>query len=204
VAVSRGLVEVASPAELGAVLEHERYHVRNLDPLKVLLARALPQAFFYLPAFRGLESRYVAGRELAADRHAVERAGRKPLAGALFKVVRGPSWPELETAAAIGGPELLDVRVAQLESGAEPEVRGPTRTALALSLLGVVVLTGLFVISVATFGGPSAVADATGVQLRLIDIAGVVLCAAPWAAGTWLGYRWLARRSRVPVDTTST
>jgi len=38
-----------SPAELDAVLEHEHYHVRNRDPLKLVLARALPAAFFYLP-----------------------------------------------------------------------------------------------------------------------------------------------------------
>src|SRR5207245_144559 len=83
VAVSRGLVELASGEELAAVLVHERYHVRNLDPLKVLVARALPATFFYLPAFGGLRERYVAGRELAADRRAVAHYGRKPLAGAL-------------------------------------------------------------------------------------------------------------------------
>ena len=203
VAVSRGLIEAASDDEVGAVLEHERYHVRNLDPLKVFLARALPAAFFYLPAFRGLESRYVAGRELAADRRAVEKSGRKSLAGALFKVVRGPSWPELDTAAAIGGPELLNIRLAQLESGVEPNVSGPSRAALATSLLGATALTILFVVSVAEFGGPSAVADATGAQFRLLDLAGAVLCAAPWAAAGWLGYRWLARRARRPLDTTA-
>jgi Zn-dependent protease with chaperone function len=52
VVVSSGLVEQASEDELAAVLEHERYHVRNLDPLKVLFARALPPTFFYLPALR--------------------------------------------------------------------------------------------------------------------------------------------------------
>lgn len=73
VVVSRGLVEQATHDELAAVLEHERYHVRNLDPLKVLFARALPPTFFYLPALRLFEQRYVAGRELAADRLAVGR-----------------------------------------------------------------------------------------------------------------------------------
>ena len=201
VAVSRGLFEAASPRELDAVLEHERYHVRNLDPLKVLLARSLPAAFFYLPAFRSLQSRYVAGRELAADRRAVERCGRKPLAGALFKVVRGPDWPELQVSAAIGGPELLDVRVAQLESGEEPRVGVPT-AALAASLLGAALLLGLFLASVVSFGGPSEVARTTGAGFGPLDIATAVLCAAPWAAGLWLGYRWLSRRTRRPLDTT--
>src|SRR5215218_6484457 len=52
IAVSRGLVDAASPDEISAVLEHERYHVRNLDPLKVLIARAAGPALFYLPVLR--------------------------------------------------------------------------------------------------------------------------------------------------------
>jgi Zn-dependent protease with chaperone function len=203
VAVSRRLLEDASASELDAVLEHERYHVRNLDPLKVLLARALPATFFYLPALRALHTRYVAGRELAADRRAVQSCGRKPLAGALYKVVRGPGWAELGAAAAIGGPELLDVRVAQLESGSEPRIAALTARALLLSLLGATLLTALFVASIVSFGGPSAVARATGSSLTPLDVAGGLLCAVPWAAGGWLGYRWLSRRTRHGLDQTT-
>jgi hypothetical protein len=162
----------------------------------VLLARALPAAFFYLPAFRGLQARYVAGRELAADRLAVASCGRQPLAGALFKVIRGPDWPELETAAAIGGPELLDARVAQLETGTEPRVATPSAAAIVASVLGAGLLAGLFIASVVSFGGPSAVTRETGTDLTPFDVATGVLCAAPWAAAIWLGYRLFARRAR--------
>ena len=191
VVVSRGLVEQASEDELAAVLEHERYHVRNLDPLKVLFARALPPTFFYLPALRLFEQRYVAGRELAADRLAVRRCGRKPLAGALFKVVRGPQWPELSAAAAIGGPELLDVRITQLETGAEPRLAQLSPTQAAATLAAALLLTGLFAVSVASFGGLSAVAGDVGP----LDAAGALVCAVPWAVGAWLGFRWLQRRA---------
>jgi hypothetical protein len=201
VALSAGLIEATSPDELDAILAHERYHVRNLDPFKVVLARTLPALFFYLPLFRALQARYVAGRELAADRKAAESCGRKPLAGALLKVVRGPAWPELRTAAAIGGPELLDARVAQLETGTEPQVASIGRRALCGTLAGALAMTGLFVASVAGFGGPSEVANATGAGLTPLDIAGAFLCAAPWAAGIWLGFRWLGRRTRRPLDT---
>jgi Zn-dependent protease with chaperone function len=195
VVISRALVEMASPAELDAVLEHERYHVRNLDPLKVFVARALPSTFFYLPVLADLRVRYIAGRELAADRRAVEACGRKPLAGALFKVVQGPGWPELQAAAAIGGPELLDVRVAQLEHGREPPVAGLSTRAILLSLLALAVLAGAFVVSVAEFGGPSAVAEATGATLRPLDVLLGTLCAVPWVVGGLLAYRWLSRRA---------
>ncbi len=81
------------------MLEHERYHVCNLDPLKAVLVQALSAALFFLPALDALRGRYVAGREFAADRRAVAACGRRPLAGALLKVVRGPDWSELDIAA---------------------------------------------------------------------------------------------------------
>lgn len=201
VVVSRGLQAAADADELDAVLEHERYHVRNLDPLKVVLARALPATFYYAPALSALKVRYVAGRELAADRRAYQSCGRKPLAGALFKVVRGPSWPELQTAAAIGGPELLDARITQLETGTEPRLATPSGRVLVLSALAAALLTGLFVASVIAYGGPSAVTHATGSGLTPLDIASGLLCAAPWAGGIWLGYRWLSRRTCRPLRT---
>ncbi|MGH2953339.1 MAG: M56 family metallopeptidase [Solirubrobacterales bacterium] len=200
VALSRGLYDSASAEELDAVLAHERYHVRNLDPLKVLLARALPATFFYLPALGHLHTRYVAGRELAADRRALDSCGRRPLAGALYKVLRGPSWPELGGAAAIGGSALLDARLEQLETGAEPPVSGLTPRAVAVSVLGALALTTLFLVSVAGFGGPSAVADLAGGSVTLLDVGGAILCAVPLAVGAWLGYRWLARRTNRPLN----
>jgi len=199
VAISRGLVEATSEGELAAVLEHERYHVHNLDPLKVLLARAVPATFFYFPVLGALRARYVVGRELAADRRAVKACGHHPLASALLKVVSAPRWGELRAAAAIGGADLLDVRLTQLERGAEPPLGTPTGRALALSILAGLALAGLFVASVIAFGGPSAVTRATGAKLGVVDVAGAALCASPWIAGGALGYRWLARRTREPL-----
>jgi Zn-dependent protease with chaperone function len=196
VAVSRGLYAQASPDELDAVLEHERYHVRNLDPLKVVLARGLPAMFFYLPLLQHLHLRYLAGRELAADRRAVRVCGRRSLAGALFKVVRGPAWPELSSAAAIGGPELLDLRVAQLERGAEPKLGAVTARTFALTALGIAALTASFVATGALSGGPSAVADATGMSLRPADVLLALSCGIPLAVAGWAAYHWLARRAR--------
>jgi Zn-dependent protease with chaperone function len=199
VAISRGLVDAAGPRELEAVLSHECYHVRNLDPLKVMLSRALPKSFYYLPVLGGLHRRYAAARELAADRRAVRAHGREPLAGALYKVIRGSGWPELGAAAAIGGPELLDARVAQLERGSEPPLSGPTWRTVVLSLLGAAILTALFVIAVAGLGGPSAISELTGDRFTALDILGAVACAVGWFVGGWLVFRWLAARSRRPL-----
>jgi hypothetical protein len=199
VAISRGLVAAASARELDAVLAHERYHVRNLDPLKVLLARALPATFFYLPALRELRVRYVAGRELAADRRALASCGRTPLAGALLKVVRGPGWPELGAAAAIGGPELLDVRVAQLESGSEPRVASVSIPALLVSVVSIAALAVAFAATVVAVGGPDAVARETGASLKPTDVALGLVCAVPWVVAGFIAYGWLDRRAKRPL-----
>jgi Zn-dependent protease with chaperone function len=199
VAVSCGLLEGVSGEELRAVLEHERYHVRNLDPLKVLIVRALPATFFFLPVLGALRTRYVAGRELAADRRAVQTCGRGPLVGALLKVVRGPAWSELEVAAAIGGPELLDLRVAQLESGREPRLATFDRAGLVLSALGGLLFAGVFIASIVGFGGTSAVSQATGTSMSLANVLGGVMCVAPFALGALAIYRWIAWRAREPL-----
>ena len=191
VVVSRGLLDCASEEELRAVLVHERYHVRNLDPLKVVLARAASATFFLVPVLRALEQRYLAARELAADRRAVRACGRHPLAGALLKVVRGPQWPELAGAAAIGGPELLDVRVAQLESGRGAPER-LSRGAVLLSALTVTLLTASFVGAVVGLGGfePALTRSDTSMHEGGAALAMAAACVAPLAAAGWLTWCW--------------
>ncbi len=197
VAVSRGLLEAASPKELEAVLAHERYHVRNLDPLKVLLARALPRAFFYVPALRQLERRYVAGRELAADRLAAEYHGPATLAGALLKVVGGPNWRELQAATAIGGPSVLDARIAQLEEGREPRVAGVSLAAALLSFVWVAVLGVVVALAVEGSGGPSAVLAVAmpGMEGEAARLALMPLCLVPWLLAAWIAYLLLRSRA---------
>src|SRR5205807_10128734 len=107
--------------------------VANFDPAKVFLTRVLPLAFWYLPVLADLHERYLSGRELAADRRALERFGRRPLANALLKVVASPPWADLGTAAAIGGDEALEARVTQLEDGTEPPPGPLSRPRLLLS-----------------------------------------------------------------------
>ncbi|MGH9012451.1 MAG: M56 family metallopeptidase [Acidimicrobiia bacterium] len=158
VAVSSGLVESISPTELDAVLEHERYHVTNHDPIKIVLARTLAPTLFFLPALRDLRTRYAAARELAADRRAVDRYGPRPLASALYKILSGPQWETLGPAAAIGGSDFLEDRVAQLETGEEPPARRLSVSTGILSLIGASVLAWSFAASVIAFGGPGELA----------------------------------------------
>jgi len=199
VAVSRGLLEGVSDDELRAILEHERYHVCNLDPLKIVFVQALSAAFFFLPALDSLRARYLAGRELAADRRAVRACGRRPLVGALLKVVRGPNWSELEGVAAIGGPELLDVRVAQLETGIQPKLATLSITRAAVSIVGAGLFAAMFVAAVFSFGGPAALYRATGTGLTTADLLSGVSCSAPFAGAGLVAYWLVARRASRPL-----
>jgi beta-lactamase regulating signal transducer with metallopeptidase domain len=198
VAVSRGLCDSASPGELRAVLEHERYHVCNLDPLKMLVLRALSATLFFLPVLSSLRARYVTGCELAADRRAVLTCGRRPLVGALLKVVRGPEWNELHMAASLGGHELLDARVAQLETGREPRLAALSLTRVIASFLMAVTLAAAYAVSVASFG-PTAVHHLTGTGLADATIRGGLSCGAPFAGIGLVLYLLAAMRATRPL-----
>lgn len=208
IVVSRGLLASAQPEELLAVLEHERYHVRQHDPLKVVVARAASSAYFFLPALRGLRGRYAATSELAADRRAIREHGRGALAGALYKVVRGPAWDELSTAAAIGGPELLEVRVSQIESGREPAVAPVSRTQGVLTVAAIAAIAASVAFTVVTLGGPGAIMrEVMGSEASMQDDMGM-----GWNIWSWLALLapvglalWLWSRHRPSrVDTTQT
>jgi Zn-dependent protease with chaperone function len=199
VAVSRGLLERATSGELQAVLEHEGYHVRNIDPLKAAIVRVLSEALFFLPALDSLRARYVASRELAADRRAVALCGRRSLVGALLKVVRGPDWSEQAGAAAISSPELLDVRLIQLETGSEPKPEALDAESIVLSLGGVALFTVVFLVSVSCLGGAAAVYHATGTGLMTATWLDTLTCTAPFAGAGLLMYSLVALRANRPL-----
>jgi Zn-dependent protease with chaperone function len=199
VAVSRGLLERATNEELLAVLEHERYHARNVDALKAAIVRVLSEALFFLPALSSLRARYVAARELAADRRAVARYGRRPLAGALLKVVRGPEWSERAGAAAMSSPEPLDVRLVQLETGSEPKPEALDVRSVVLSLCGAALFAVTFLVSASGLGGAAAVYHATGTGLASATWLDTLTCTAPFAGAGLLIYSLLAARARRPL-----
>ena len=189
VAISRGLFDGVSHAELRAVLEHERYHVENLDPLKLLVAQTLSATVFFLPSLDWLRSRYLAGRELAADRRAVDACGRRPLASALLKVVGGPDWVEPDDVAAIGGAALMDVRVAQLETGVEPKSAPIATTRGVLSLAGAALFAA----------GLLASASSLGVALSAAALLNGLICAAAFGGAGMLLFAIVAYRAKRPM-----
>ena len=130
--VSTGLATALTPAEIGAVLAHEREHLRHRDPLRLLAARMVAAWGCYLPAARWLAGRAVLSRELAADRAAAGSSGRSVLAGALLKLACTPACPAIAAASPAGdGSRSLEARVTQLEAGRPPRQRPAVSRLLA-------------------------------------------------------------------------
>lgn len=82
--VSTGALERLSPPQLRAVVAHERHHAARRDPLRLLVARVLAEALFFLPAVRDLAGRYGALAEVAADEAAARETDAPTLASAML------------------------------------------------------------------------------------------------------------------------
>jgi len=198
VAIGRGFLESLTAEELRAALEHERYHVRHLDPLRALLGKALTEAFFLLPALKVLRLRYEAGRELAADRRAECVGGRRPLLGALAKALEEPGREPVITVS-LADPGLLDARISRLETGRAPALASVSVQSLFSSALGACSFLLLLVAAVVGLGGTPALASMAADELSASGTLLGALCAAPVVALFGLAYWRLARQAREPL-----
>lgn len=112
--LTTALVSSLNDQELEAVLLHEKAHMQNLDPLKVLLGKTAASMFFFLPIFSELNKNMVATNELLADNFAIRaQNGTMFLRGALRKIL---STPHLTFAAvpAISNSDHLEIRIKHL------------------------------------------------------------------------------------------
>jgi beta-lactamase regulating signal transducer with metallopeptidase domain len=189
VVISEGLLERLSSAELLAVLEHERYHVSNLDPLKTATLRVMTALVPELDPFR---AQYRAGCELAADRRAIATCGTRPLAGALLNAVGGPDWADTDLAVPLGTRTLLHERVVQLESGAAQPAASLAPARPLLTVLPAMALLALISTVAARASGVDYVTFGGLVQATLLR--GLV-CAVPLVLAGMFAYALLALRA---------
>ncbi|HWK28598.1 MAG TPA: M48 family metalloprotease [Solirubrobacter sp.] len=87
--VSEGALAALSPESLAAAVAHESHHACRRDPLRILIARAIGDAY----ALGALPRREQALAELAADDAAARSGGRAPLAAALLAFEEGGIAP---------------------------------------------------------------------------------------------------------------
>lgn len=89
--IATGLVASLSDKELEAVLLHEQAHLKNLDPIKVLLGKTLSSMFFFLPIFSELNKNMIATNEILADNWTIRaQNGSDFLRSAIRKIIATP------------------------------------------------------------------------------------------------------------------
>ena len=134
--LSRRVVEKLTPEELEALLLHEKHHLKNYDPLKVLLGRLVVSALFFVPVLQDILKRYLIEKEIAADRSAIRHQGHfRGIAGALDKLVQEHSTTPAE-GLAVGGADALAYRIDHLMGHASQHVpRIPLHRLVASSLI---------------------------------------------------------------------
>jgi Zn-dependent protease with chaperone function len=187
VVLSTGLLSRLSAEELQAALEHERYHVLSLDPLRSTVARVVVAALFFLPGVRTINRRYEAGRELAADRRAVAVVGRRPLAAALLKAMEGTAASgEQPAGIPLAAHGVIALRLVQLETGCESHSEARDSLQLGATTAGAIAFAGLLVGVSASVGGGAALAREFS-PAGLLE--GLALCLLPFTAAAALGYR---------------
>jgi Zn-dependent protease with chaperone function len=135
--VTSGMVAALADEELDAVLVHEAEHARRRDPLRRLVGRAAADVLFWLPLVGWWTRHRLEDAELAADRAAIDRVGRSPLARAL-RATATPAAPMV--GARFDGAGAA--RVTQLLGDPLPPRRPPLAACL-LSLLGLILAVSL-------------------------------------------------------------
>jgi Zn-dependent protease with chaperone function len=109
--VSTGLLAHLDEEELAAVLRHEAHHLRQRDPLRLLVVRALRETLFFLPVVRYLSGCYEVEQEISADRAAGEML---PLASALHKLLVLGVDQAREDLVALSELNVTETRIRQL------------------------------------------------------------------------------------------
>jgi beta-lactamase regulating signal transducer with metallopeptidase domain len=118
ICLSTGLIKRLDDAELRAVLLHERYHLRQRDPLRLVIARYFAAGLYVVPVVEELVEYYTVQKEVAADQAAVRAMGGvRELASALFKVLPDADDVDLGLLVPVGSLSVTEARIERLIDG---------------------------------------------------------------------------------------
>ncbi len=137
--LSRRMMEKLPQEQLEALLLHEKYHLKNYDPLKILLGQLVVSALFFVPVLQDMFKRYLIEKEIAADESAIRYQGHNrgiaSVLGSLLHEHYTASAPSLVAA----GTEALDYRIGHLAGHAPWHPSPVPLSRLAMSLLAVAI-----------------------------------------------------------------
>lgn len=130
IVISAGALAALTPEQLGAVLAHERAHLRHHHHMIVALATSLAHAFPRVPLLSQAAPQLAALAEMAADDAAARRYRRDDLAAALVVLAAGRARP---ATLAASGPEAI-VRLQRILATQQPRA-GLARMAAIAGLI---------------------------------------------------------------------
>jgi beta-lactamase regulating signal transducer with metallopeptidase domain len=155
IVVTSGALAVLDPAQLTAVLAHERAHLEGRHHLLIALTRALSASFPAVPLVTQGPAEVARLAEMCADDTAARRGGRPALIAALIAMGTGATVPALALAATACA---VTARVQRL---LEPPRRG-RRARYGVALTALVLLLALAPALAALFAGPLTAHGITG------------------------------------------
>ena len=151
ICLSSALVDRLDADELRAVLYHERYHLRQRDPLRQIVARYFAAGLYVVPVVDELLSFHTLQKEIEADQEAVRASGDvRSLASALYKLLPDADEVSLGLLVPVSSLSVTEARIDQLVAGRP--------LSITLSPLSVVLSAGALVaaaVLVAVKGGAS-------------------------------------------------
>jgi hypothetical protein len=156
ICISTALVARLDRDELRAVLLHERYHLRQRDPLRLVVARYFAAGLYVVPVVDELLGFYTLEKEIAADQAAVRASdGVGSLASALYKLLPDADDVSLGLLVPVTSLSVTEARIDQLVAGRQ--------VSLTLSPVSVVLSGGALAaaaVLVAVQGGASVAFEA--------------------------------------------
>lgn len=137
ICLSTELLRSLNKGELKAVLLHESYHLKNFDPLKIILSSTLSSMLFFLPVFKDFHRHFLLAKEISADRLSIKEGEKSSLVSVLEKFLKYPS-ANLNFVATLNG-EALETRIFYING--EKKFRfGISKTNIFISVISVLFL----------------------------------------------------------------
>ena len=118
ICLSTALVERLDSDELRAVLYHERYNLRQRDPLRQIVARYFAAGLYVVPVVDELLAFHTLQKEIEADEEAVRASGDvRSLASALYKLLPDADDVSLGLLVPVSSLSVTEARIDQLVAG---------------------------------------------------------------------------------------
>lgn len=135
IVLSSGLIEMLEDHELEAVIEHETFHQRNRDPLKVFILQLISQSLWFIPVTKWSYQNYKIMSEMLADGYAIQKTGSElGLGSALLKLIKNEFHTGMSPILVHFSDESVNYRLQQLVNPQKAIPVKLTTTSIVISI----------------------------------------------------------------------